>query len=85
MNGSGCPYCNGRLAGKENCLATLNPVLAAEWDYDVNDNLTPEQVLPRSMRMVGWICQSCGCRWNAPIAYRTEGSGCPVCRKKKKS
>ena len=85
MDGSGCPYCNGRLASKENCLATLNPVLAAEWDYDVNDNLTPEQVLPRSMRMVGWICQSCGCRWNAPIAYRTEGSGCPVCRKKKKS
>lgn len=83
INGSGCPYCNGQLASKENSLAALNPALAAEWDHDANDTLTPEQVLPRSMRAVGWICRSCGCRWTMPIAYRTEGSGCPVCRKKK--
>ena len=83
IGGSGCPYCSGRLASRENCLAALEPALAAEWDYDANDPLTPEQVLPRSMRNVGWICQSCGCRWTAPISYRTEGSGCPVCREKR--
>ena len=81
VNGSGCPYCAGRLATRENCLAALAPALAAEWDYDANSPLTPEQVLPKSMRSVGWICQRCGCRWRAPIAYRTEGSGCPACRK----
>ena len=81
VNGSGCPYCAGRLATRENCLAALAPALAAEWDYDANSPLTPEQVLPKSMRSVGWVCQHCGCRWRAPLAYRTEGSGCPACRK----
>ncbi|MCI8689558.1 MAG: zinc-ribbon domain-containing protein [Oscillibacter sp.] len=83
-NGSSCPYCAGRLASKENCLAVLVPDLAAEWDYDVNGSLLPEQVLPKSMRSVGWVCRHCGHRWNAPIAYRTEGSGCPACRKKQR-
>lgn len=83
MGGSGCPYCSGRRASKENCLATLNQALAAEWDYDANGELTPEQVLPCSMRRVDWICSICGHHWTAPIAYRTEGSGCPVCRAKR--
>ena len=80
VSGSGCPYCAGRLASEENCLAALAPDLAAEWDYEANGELTPAQVLPRSMRKVGWICRSCGHRWSMPIAYRAEGSGCPVCR-----
>lgn len=83
INGSGCPYCAGRLACKENCLSALNPALASEWDNEVNGDLTPEQVLPKSMRSVGWICSFCGHRWNMPIAYRTEGSGCPVCRERR--
>lgn len=84
MDGSDCPYCTGRRASKENCLAAFAPAVAAEWDYSVNSGLTPEQVLPKSMRSVGWVCRECGHRWNAPIAYRTEGSGYPVCREKQR-
>ena len=84
MNGSGCPYCSGHLASKENCLLTLHPILSDEWDYESNYPLTPDQVLPRSMRKVTWICKECGHRWSAPISYRVDGSGCPECRKKKK-
>lgn len=84
MNGSGCPYCVGRLPSGENCLAAIHPSLAAEWDYEGNQPLTPEQVLPRSMQKVSWVCRTCGHRWTAPIAYRADGSGCPVCRQKQK-
>lgn len=84
MNGRGCPYCSGRLASKENCLLTLYPSLAEEWDYEANQPLTPEQVLPHTMRKVNWVCKKCGHRWSSPVAYRVDGSGCPVCRKKKK-
>ena len=84
MNGSGCPYCSGRLPNEENCLATVNPPLAAEWDYERNKPLTPDQVLPRSMQKVCWVCQTCGYHWTAPIAYRADGSGCPACRQNRK-
>ena len=81
VSGHGCPYCAGLLASPENCLAALAPALAAEWDWEENRPLTPEQVLPHSIRAVGWLCPVCGHRWTAPIAYRMDGSGCPACRK----
>lgn len=30
--GNGCPYCAGKIATLENCLATVNPKLAEEWN-----------------------------------------------------
>lgn len=83
MGGSGCPYCTGRLASPENCLAATYPDIAAEWDAAANGEWTPEQVLPHSNRRAAWVCRTCGFRWSAPIVYRTDGSGCPACRKQK--
>ena len=83
-NGSGCPYCSGRTAVKgENDLQTLNPALASEWNYEKNNGLTPEDVLPNSGKKIWWRC---GMRheWQARIVDRNKGSGCPVCRKDKK-
>ena len=41
-NGIGCPYCSGRLPIKGiNDLHTINPILAKEWNYDRNNDLTP--------------------------------------------
>lgn len=82
-NGVGCPYCSGRFAVKgENDLQTANPTLANEWNYEKNNGLTPADVTPNSHRKVWWKCSK-GHEWQAIIANRNKGSGCPICRKTK--
>ncbi|MBR3969218.1 MAG: hypothetical protein IKJ93_06490 [Clostridia bacterium] len=82
-NGSGCPYCAGRFAVKgKNDLQTVNPTLANEWNYEKNDGLTPMDVLPNSNKKVWWKCSK-GHEWQAIIANRNKGRGCPICRKNK--
>ena len=78
-NGYSCPYCNNRrtLPGY-NDLATRDPELAAQWDYDANAPLTPNQVMPHTDKSVFWICQK-GHHWKAPISRRSTGKGCPIC------
>lgn len=40
--GYGCPYCSGHRAIRGiNDLATANPELSEEWNYEKNNNLTP--------------------------------------------
>ncbi len=42
MHGSGCPYCSGhRTLPGFNDLATLDPLIAAQWHPVLNGNLTP--------------------------------------------
>jgi Probable Zinc-ribbon domain len=72
--GSGCPICSGSevLAGF-NDLATLEPELAKEafgWD--------PSTVTRSSGLKKLWIC-NLGHQWNATIANRSKGRGCPIC------
>jgi hypothetical protein len=77
--GTGCPYCAGRLAfGGENDLTVENPALATEWNYAKNGDLIPENVRPGSHKRVWWICNK-GHEWQAVIASRNEGYGCPCC------
>ena len=78
-SGSGCPYCSGRRAVKgENDLATINPALAKEWNYEKNHGLLPSDVLSYSDKKVWWKCNE-GHEWQATIASRSQGCGCPVC------
>lgn len=82
-NGSGCPYCSGRYAVKgENDLQTVNPALAKEWNYEKNNGLTPLDMLPNSGKKVWWKCSK-GHEWEARIADRNRGKGCPECYKEK--
>ena len=76
--GSQCPYDSGRLPirGKTD-LATLYPHIAAEWDYDRNENLLPEQFAAKSGKKVWWKCKHCGNSWCAAISERVRGTGCP--------
>lgn len=75
----GCPYCAGKRAiPGQNDLLTINPYLAAEWDYEKNDDLSPEIVLPYSSKKVWWKCQE-GHSWIAAISNRSNGNGCPYC------
>lgn len=88
--GIGCPCCSGRVPKTGvNDLKTVNPALAAEWDYEKNEDLRPEFILPGSGKKVWWKCSECGHEWQAIINSRSKGAGCPNCnrieRKAKKS
>lgn len=77
--GSGCPYCKGRKVWAGfNDLATLNPILAAEWHPEENMELTPSDVSCRSIKTVWWKCR-CGEEWPKKIQSRSDGSRCKVC------
>ena len=61
-----------------NDLLTVNPELASEWNYEKNNALTPEDVMPNSGKKVWWKCSK-GHEWQAKIYHRNNGSSCPVC------
>ena len=83
--GAGCPYCAGRLAiVGVNDLATVNPKLAAEWNYERNGGETPDKVLPNSNKKYWWRCAR-GHEWRAAPNGRTRGTGCPVCSSEMRS
>lgn len=81
--GCGCPVCAHRqvLAG-ENDLAATHPALAAEWHPTLNGPLTPADVVAGNRRKVWWKC-AMGHEWQASIASRSTGVGCPVCAGRK--
>jgi hypothetical protein len=75
--GQGCPYCSGRRAFGDNCLAKANLQLAKEWHLSKNGKLTPEDVTHKSNRKAWWLCDK-GHEWEAVISSRSK-SGCPYC------
>ena len=78
---NGCPYCsNHRLLQGFNDLATTHPNLVKQWNYKKNGKLFPTDVLHGSQQKVWWICEN-GHEWNATIASRSFGVGCPYCNK----
>jgi hypothetical protein len=76
--GSGCPYCSGKRATAETSLAALHPELAREWHPTRNGKRTAAQLRPGSGQRVWWQCSE-GHEWQALIASRTQGKGCPFC------
>lgn len=81
--GNGCPFCANRtvLVGF-NDIATTNPQLVKEWNFDRNSNLTPKDVTVGSSRKIWWKCSK-GHEWEASIINRSKGNGCPYCTNKK--
>jgi len=83
-NGTGCPYCAGKKVLKGyNDLKTVNPTLAKEWNYEKNNGLTPEDVMPNSNKKVWWKCSK-GHEWQAMVINRNKGRGCPECYREKR-
>jgi len=80
VNGNGCPSCAGRvLTPGVNDLASQRPELVAEWDFEANGDLRPNQVFMSSHVKVGWRCKACEHRWPATVSNREAGNGCPSC------
>ncbi len=78
--GQNCPFCSGKrvLAGF-NDLLTRFPDVATTWDPDKNTStLNPSSVTPKSGRKFFWLCEF-GHSYEATVAHRTEGKGCPIC------
>ena len=82
--GRGCPYCSSnKILKGYNDLATINPKLAKEWNYEKNGDLRPEDFLSNSGKKVWWKCSK-DHEWQATIAHRNKGRGCPICYKEKR-
>lgn len=81
-HGRGCPYCSHTLVTVENCLATVNPLLAKEWHLTRNGDLTPYNVNVKTGRTVWWKCDK-GHEWKAKISNRSNGNDCPYCKGRK--
>ena len=77
--GRGCPICSGhRVLAGFNDLATFSPDVVSEWNYEKNNGLKPEDFTCGSNRRVWWKCIR-GHEWEAVIAGRVSGTGCPIC------
>ena len=77
--GTSCPYCSGNKAIiGENDLETKYPEIAKEWNLEKNSPLIPSLFLPMSNKKVWWKCKN-GHEWQAVIANRIKGIGCPYC------
>jgi len=61
---------------------TINPNLSNQWHLTRNGRLTPGNVTANSGRKVWWTCDK-GHEWQATIANRNRGRGCPYCAGKK--
>lgn len=81
---TGCPGCAGQVATAEWNLSVINPDLAREWHPEINGNLRPEDVTPKSNKKIWWQCGN-GHKWQATPNNRSQGnsrvkgSRCPYC------
>ena len=73
-----CPICSNRIAIEGfNDLATTQPELAKE-----ADGWDPKKVTAGTQRKLKWKCSK-GHVWEAIVANRSKGVGCPICDNKK--
>jgi DNA-directed RNA polymerase subunit RPC12/RpoP len=75
-----CSIClNRTLLEGFNDLETKKPELAKQWHPLKNGNLLPSQIVFNSRgRKCWWVCNE-GHEWEATLASRNLGNGCPVC------
>lgn len=86
--GTGCPKCaQGKrrqtvqttYVRKSGSLKEKNPELMKEWDWNKNSETDPELIVPGNGSKVWWICRKCNHTWQATVASRVQGRGCPCC------
>lgn len=73
--GWGCGFCaNKQILVGYNDLASTHEDLARELV-----DLDPTKITSGSNSKQKWRCSACGHEWNAIVANRSKGSGCPKC------
>lgn len=82
-NNSKSSLSRNRVRPGENDLATVAPLIAAEWNYEKNGDLTPSQIARASGKEVWWKCEK-GHEYQMRVLNRTaQGQGCPYCSGKR--
>ena len=77
--GSGCPVCAGKKPLTEDTTLTAQlPELAAQWHIHNNGDLRADQVSVTTGQKVWWCCPT-GHVYQAGVAVRVRGVGCPLC------
>ena len=85
VSGEGCPYCsNKKVLPHYNDLESQDPALAREWHPTKNGDLKPTMVAPFSQKKVWWL-DCFGHEWVETVANRSQGKGCPICAKERKT
>ena len=92
MKGEKCPYLSGKkIYSGFNDFASMYPNLAKEWHPTLNGNLKPSDFTQMSGRKVWWLLNYYDERtqkhfefvWEASIANRVKGRGCPYLENRK--
>ncbi len=67
------------------CISNNREDLLREWDYSLNEEVTPYDVSRSSNKPFYWKCLKCGNTWKARpnSRTRTRNSGCPYCSGRK--
>ena len=64
---------------KEKRYVSDSAQLMAEWNFEKNINILPNQLTLGSHKKVWWKCNN-GHEWQASVAHRNNGTKCPYCR-----
>lgn len=90
--GTNCPICANSIRQKTRnknkiknglSLKDKNPELLAEWDFQKNKIIKPDEISYGSSQKAWWLCSK-GHSYEATINVRTNlGVGCPFCSGKK--
>ena len=87
----GCPYCIGKKAipGKSD-LFSIYPDLQKWWDFNLNSNLNPNEILPHSAKVAFWHDPNCkyGHTFKRSVnnmvkAFKKQKPSCPFCSNKR--
>jgi len=85
--GKACPICGQAKRARNkhlnhilnhDCLDITHPALSVEWDYEKNEDITPDKVTLGSDCKVWWKCAK-GHSYQSAVSNRVAGKGCPIC------
>ncbi|MEU7883801.1 zinc-ribbon domain-containing protein [Microbispora bryophytorum] len=91
--GRGCPMCarekraaSRAMAPSERSLLALRPNLASEFIKNIDrPDFAPAELRLGSQQRCVWRCRDCGHIWEASVANRVNGRGCPDCANRSRS
>ena len=79
VRGTGCPVCARQRVPADRALASRRPELLSELHPSRNPGVDPAALGAFSNRKMWWCCPK-GHEWQARVASRSSGAGCPTCR-----
>jgi hypothetical protein len=80
FTGIGCPFCAGLKVSKTNRLTDNYPKIANQWHPTLNGKRAPNEFTSGNDYKAWWKCDVAKDHiWQATIASRTSGTGCPAC------